>query len=77
MSQQILWEDFQPGASLGEITLGFEDRLSQAWRDIFGHGHANGPAEAAGVAVAMMMRGYLGMVTPRPPGNVHTSEQSW
>ncbi len=75
MSQPIVWEDFRPGASLGEITLGFEDQLSQAWRDIFGQNDVDSPAEAAGVVIAMMMRGYLGMVTPRPPGNVHTRQR--
>lgn len=73
MSQPIRWEDFQPGAALGEGTQRFEDELSQAWRNIFGED--DGPAEAAGVAVAMMMRGYFGAVTPRPPGNVHARQR--
>lgn len=75
MKPPILWEDFQPGALLGEITQAFEPSLATAWRDIFGHDSAGGPAEGAGIAVAMMMRGYLGVVTPRPPGNVQARQR--
>jgi hypothetical protein len=75
MKPAIRWEDFQPGASLGEITQAFEPSLATAWRGIFGHDSAGGPAEGAGIAVAMMMRGYLGVVTPRPPGNVQARQR--
>jgi len=77
MNQQpILWEDFQPGVALGEASQRFEGRLSQVWRDIFGRDDIDGgPAEVAGIAVAMMMRGYFSVVTPRPPGNVHARQR--
>lgn len=75
MTQPILWNDFRPGASLGEITQPFDDSLASAWRGIFGSADAGTPAEGAGIAVAMMMRGYLGVVTPRPPGNVHARQR--
>ena len=75
MTQPILWNDFRPGASLGEITQPFDDSLSSAWRGIFGSADAGTPAEGAGIAVAMMMRGYLNVVTPRPPGNVHARQR--
>ena len=75
MKPPILWDDFQPGAPLGELTETFEPALAAAWRGIFGHDHAGGPAEGAGIAVAMMMRGYLGVVTPRPPGNVQARQR--
>jgi hypothetical protein len=75
MSAVILWDDFQPGATLGEITQVYDASLSSAWQGIFGKEGAGKPAEGAGIAVAMMMRGYLGVVTPRPPGNVHTRQR--
>ena len=75
MKPTILWDDFQPGAPLGELTEIFEPALATAWRDIFGHDHAGGRAEGAGIAMAMMMRGYLGVVTPRPPGNVQSRQR--
>jgi len=72
MKPPILWDDFQPGTALGEITQTFTPALARAWQDIFGEG--SGPAEGAGIAVAMMMRGFLNVVAPRPPGNVHARQ---
>ena len=74
MTKTSVWQDVQPGAALGEVTQVFDAGLSQAWRQIFGNEDAGTPAEGAGVAIAMMMRGYLGVVTPRPPGNVHARQ---
>lgn len=75
MSRPILFEHFQPGTTMGEIVQTFEPRLSQCWRSIFGAQDSGEQAEGAGIAVAMMMRGYLGIVTPRPPGNVHARQR--
>ena len=75
MSQVVLWEHFEPGKALGAITQTVEPSFANAWQAIFGSEDAGGSAEAAGIAVAMMMRGYLGVVTPRPPGNVHARQR--
>ena len=75
MSEPILWQHFEPGAAMGEITQVFDASLSLAWEGIFGAGDSGRPAEAASIAVAMMMRGYLGVVTPRPAGNVHARQR--
>jgi hypothetical protein len=75
MSAVLLWHDFQPGQSLGEITQVFDTEHSAAWQQIFGSTVDGKAAEGASIAVAMMMRGYLGVVTPRPPGNVHARQR--
>ena len=36
---------------------------------------ANGATEGASLAVVMMMRTYLNVVAPRPPGNVHARQR--
>lgn len=71
----MLYEDFVPGAAIGEIVLPFEPALARAWQSIFGADAGGGPAEAASMAVVMMMRAYLNVVTPRPPGNVHARQR--
>lgn len=71
----ILFEHFVPGTVMGEIVQCYEPQMAQAWQAIFGTEDAGGPAQAASIAVAMMMRGYLGVVTPRPPGNVHARQR--
>lgn len=74
----ITFEDFEPGTVLGESAEVFESALAQGWRDIFGdrpEDGAAGAAEGAGIAVVMMMRAYLAVVAPRPPGNIHAGQQ--
>lgn len=75
MTQPILWADFVPGAALGEITLPFDDAMVSSWESIFGKAEVGDASQAAGVAVAMMMRAYLTAVAPRPPGNVHARQR--
>lgn len=75
MNAPILWDDFRVGASLGEITQIYDGSLSMGWQRIFGEADSGDPAQGAGIAVAMMMRAYLRVVTPRPPGNVHARQR--
>lgn len=75
MSKPILWEDFEPGATLGEASQVFDETLSRAWSGIFGDAPTAHAAQGAGIAVALMMRAYLAVVTPRPPGNVHARQR--
>lgn len=74
----ILFEDFQPGALMGERVEVYDAQQAQRWQAIFGSqpdDGADGSAERASMAVVNMMRAYLHVVTPRPPGNVHARQQ--
>ena len=74
----ILFEDFEPGALIGERVEVYDVQQAQRWQAIFGSGAAdgaNGTAEQASMAVVAMMRAYLHVVTPRPPGNVHARQK--
>jgi hypothetical protein len=78
MSEIFTFDKFQPGTVLGETVVTFDAVLAQGWQRIFGDAPqdgANDAAEGAGLAVVMMMRAYLGVVTPRPPGNVHSRQR--
>jgi len=73
----ITFDDFVPGALLGERTELVSDALAGPWQRIFGtrpEDGAAGGAEAASLAVVLMMRAYLAVVAPRPPGNVHARQ---
>lgn len=77
MKPVVTYDDFVPGAILGETTEVFDPALAEGWRRIFGarpEDGAGGTAEAAGIAVVMMMRAYLAVVAPRPPGNIHARQ---
>lgn len=78
MSRAITFDDFHPGATMGEHVETYGSELASRWRHIFGEqpaDGADGAAEAASIAVVMMMRAYLGVVAPRPPGNVHAGQR--
>lgn len=78
MSRPITFDDFRPGATMGETVQDFDGELAGRWRRIFGEqpeDGAGGDAEAASMALVMMMRAYLRIVTPRPPGNVHARQR--
>lgn len=77
-SAPIVFDDFVPGAVMGECVEVYDAQQAQRWQAIFGdqlEEGANGSAEAASMAVINMMRAYLQVVTPRPPGNVHAKQQ--
>lgn len=74
----ILFDDFVPGALMGERVEIYDAGQARRWQAIFGDGPrdgADGAAEGASMAVVNMMRAYLNVVTPRPPGNVHARQQ--
>src|SRR5690554_3515104 len=75
-SRTILFDDFKPGQPIGSHALEYDDMLVQRWQHIFGAGNetSEGAAEAASVATILMMRAYLEVVSPRPPGNIHARQ---
>jgi len=73
METPHLFDDFRAGEDLGSHVQTCDLATAERWRALFGRGP--GPAEAAGVAVAMMMRSYLAVVAPRPPGNIHARQR--
>ena len=80
-AKPVLFEDFVPGALMGERVEHYDAEQASRWLAIFGDqpedgtGGAGGAAQGASMAVISMMRGYLNLVTPRPPGNVHARQQ--
>lgn len=74
----ILFDDFIPGHTLGESIEVFDDQQLRRWGTIFetsdtGANQGSSSA-AASMAVVNMMRAYLHVVTPRPPGNMHARQ---
>ncbi len=76
----VMFDDFNPGQSLGCCELDYDVALVQGWRRIFGESESeagagsNSQAEAASAAVILMMRAYLDVVSPRPPGNIQAKQ---
>ena len=73
-TKPILFDDFVPGALMGERDEVYDAMQAARWQSLFG-GSVGSGAEAASMAVINMMRGYLNLVTPRPPGNMHARQR--
>lgn len=76
--QAVLYEHFVPGTLLGEHVEIYTDAQAHRWQSIFGlppDTASGGAGEQASMAIVMMMRAYLNVVTPRPPGNIHARQQ--
>ncbi|MGE4369391.1 MAG: hypothetical protein AB7E12_06900 [Burkholderiaceae bacterium] len=69
----ILFDDFIVGASLGSHQLEYDAALTGHWQRIFGTDPLP-QAQAASMAVVLMMRAFLAVVSPRPPGNIHAKQ---
>ncbi|MEO1191929.1 MAG: hypothetical protein AAFY02_09245 [Pseudomonadota bacterium] len=72
MPQPLIFDDFRPGSRLGTHRITLDAALIAAWTAV----EPEAPLDAEGrlppgLLVALAMRGYLAVVTPRPPGNVH------
>ena len=76
MSAPILFDDFKPGKRMGETSLAYGPELAGQWERIFGDSTdaADRAAKGASIATVMMMRAYMLIVSPRPPGNVHARQ---
>lgn len=69
----ILYEDFVVGQEMGECVLTYDETFVQGWQQIFGQA-ASPRAQAASVSLMLMMRAFLTIVSPRPPGNIHARQ---
>lgn len=71
----ILFDDFEVGSEMGTSTeVLSEDQLTQ-WATLYPWDAAHGDAAPSGIATVLMMRAYLAVVSPRPPGNLHVRQQ--
>jgi len=63
------FDRLQPGELVGCRSERIERRALTIWNTIYGGN--DGPQVPAGFAAVLVMRAYLAIVSPRPPGNIH------
>ena len=77
-AKPITFEDFQPGASLGEAEITVDAAMLASVEAIYGvtvpRGNGRGRPAPLPLCTALMMRAYLQVVSARPPGNVHARQ---
>jgi len=74
MSELYTYDRFAPGTMLGEWEGAIDAALQAKWDRLFGTRTTDASARTIGLTVACMMRAYLGIVSPRPPGNIHARQ---
>lgn len=70
----ILFADFEPGAEMGSLTETVSEQQLAEWALLYPW---DTPTDSIplGLATVLMMRAYLHVVSPRPPGNLHVRQQ--
>lgn len=68
----ILFNDIQTGVVMGEWVDTYSEAQADKWQALFGSGPD--AAQAASMATVYMMRAFLNVVAPRPPGNIHARQ---
>lgn len=75
MSTPLLtFERFAPGAALGTHTESVDERMAGHWRTLYPWDAPAGESLPAGFATVLLMRAYMQVLSPRPPGNVHARQ---
>lgn len=70
------FDRFEAGALIGTSVLPVTDSDAERWMALFprADGAPRPDRLPAGLAVALMMRGYMNILGDRPPGNVHAEQ---
>ena len=68
-----LFDAFEPGRVIGHHEDRIDTAAAAAWQAIYGGAlpGAEGRPLPSGLATVLVMRAYLAVVSPRPPGNIH------
>jgi hypothetical protein len=70
----LTFDRFEPGAALGSHTESVDAGMLGHWRTLYPWDAPAGDALPAGLATVLLMRAYMQVLSPRPPGNVHARQ---
>ena len=75
MTDVITFDDFQPGANMGHATDVVDERILDLWRQLYPWDAIPAGELPPGLATVLLMRAYMRILTPRPPGNIHARQR--
>jgi acyl dehydratase len=75
MTDVITFDDFQPGATMGHATDVVDERILDLWKQLYPWDTVPAGELAPGLATVLLMRAYMRILTPRPPGNIHARQR--
>lgn len=67
------YNDFQPGYEFGATHFRIAAERIRSWAEIYGG--EDQPHVPPGLLIVEMMKAYLDLVHPRPPGNIHAAQR--
>jgi len=70
----ISFADFTPGGSMGSAEVVLSEGLLESWFALFPHDRACLPLMPEAMTSVLVMRAYMEILSPRPPGNVHAGQ---
>jgi acyl dehydratase len=71
----LLFDSFVPGAVMGSSSERVEPALLDKWLELYPWDVPAAGEAPAGVATVLLMRAYMRVVAPRPPGNIHARQR--
>ena len=71
----LLFDGFQPGAVIGRVSERVDAALLGLWRQLYPWDEPAPGELPAGMTTVLMMRAYMKLLAPRPPGNIHTRQR--
>lgn len=75
MSELLTFERFQPGAAMGVASETVDEDLLKKWHALYPQDPPCAAGEVpVGIATVLMMRAYIQVLNPRPPGNIHAGQ---
>ncbi len=75
MDQTIFFDAFEPDTVLGSFTETPDHKTLQLWQQLYPMDPAAAGQLPRGMATVLLMRAYMHVVAPRPPGNIHAGQQ--
>ena len=75
MSALLTFDDFEPGAPMGSVTDVIDAALLEKWHALYASDADLTNGVPTGLATVLMMRAYMRILVPRPPGNIHAGQK--
>lgn len=74
MADVLTFESFHPGALMGTATETVDERMLELWNKLYPWDETPSDQLPLAMATVLMMRAYMQVLVPRPPGNVHARQ---
>jgi hypothetical protein len=71
----MLFDSFEPGRVIGSATSSIDARLLAMWQQVYGSGGNASDVVPMALVTPLLMRSYMKVIAPRPPGNVQVRKK--